>query len=1386
MAVKKHRRPAPLRSTLQLEALEERTLLNNRFVVPAGGDVNNVSTFATLQAALTTSGLVAGDVIQIEPGSAPGSITNADLPALKNLTLQGDPAVNSLSIPQFTLSDAVVVGASQAGFTLRGVNVGLTGAGSLTLNTSASVLNSSLVDLSSSAAVALTFSGHSDVLSGSTFVNDAPLPINTALVLVTPTSGSSNVLTNNSFVANASVDDLLAYHASAAVTVTDQVAGNSFRGRAGSNVGTLLAIGAPLNNTASAAIAGLSITGNTFTDADVDITAILLNQTGPGTTVAHNQINLTGASALNRGIDVVAGGAGTTTSALVSANQINSAGSGTGLEIDLGTAATSVLHLQVQGNDFHSNRIGVAVTAPNGSTAPLASIDLGGGSLGSLGGNNFGSFSSAGPVAGALVLTHVSGGQGTLKAQRNLFAAAPASVVTDPNANVDVSNALTGNAAFVAALFDDVLKRAGDTTSPMDAGGFINSLNAMPPTIAPATVAEEVVDSTEAVGFIVDGLYLDLLGRPSDPGGRSGFVGTLHNGGTVEQVINVMTSSPEYMQRFAADAVFAQSLYMELLGRPGSNAEVAGWVKLLETPAAMGGLTRSMVVSGFLASGEFRGDVVRELYGFPTPAALRVAGLFPNLLHRAAAPSAAEVNGWVNSGMDLLTIEANIAGSGEFFTGGGGNETTAPLGTAPLNRHAPIVPQLAGEGFSTIPLTGPAELNPYGVAFAPANFPTTGTLQPGDLLVANFNDPANVQGTGTTIVRITPTGQRSTFFTSTLLGLDTGLAVLQSGFIVVANVPNVGGLPIPGALQILDSNGNLVKTITDANLLKGPWDLTVNDQGGTVQVFVSNVSGIAGANGTVTRVDLHIAAGVVTVTDMVQIASGYATRTDAAAFVLGPAGLAFNSATGTLYVASQAEKIGGVEVGTIFSVANAGTTTTDGGKGAVVVADVQHLHGPTGLVLAPNGDLITANGDAVNTDPNQPSELVEFTPSGRFVNQFSIDPLNAGGFGLAVTSAGGQVHFAAVNDNQNVVTIWNFVPTFSNPNTFSTIPPTGAAELNPYGVAFVPANFPTTGTLQPGDLLVANFNDPTNTQGTGTTIVRITPTGQRSTFFTSTQLGLATGLAVLQSGFVVVGNVPNIAGVPGQGSLQILDSNGNVVKTLSDANLLDGPWDLAVNDQGNKAQVFVANVSKGVSATAAPNGTVTRIDLTIQGGVLTVQDMVQIGSGYATRTDPAAFVLGPAGLAFDPRTNTLYVASQAQMVGGVEVGTLFAIANASLTSGDHGTGTVVFADTAHLHAPTGLALAPNGDLIIANNDGVNVDPNQPSELLEITTAGQFVAQTSLDPLIDGPFGIAVSTSGGELHIAAVNDNQNTVMVWSFQTGISFPTTFPGSGPSLGF
>ena len=85
-------------------------------------------------------------------------------------------------------------------------------------------------------------------------------------------------------------------------------------------------------------------------------------------------------------------------------------------------------------------------------------------------------------------------------------------------------------------------------------------------------------------------------------------------------------------------------------------------------------------------------------------------------------------------------------------------------------------------------------------------------------------------------------------------------------------------------------------------------------------------------------------------------------------------------------------------------------------------------------------------------------------------------------------------------------------------------------------------------------------------------------------FATSGQIGLDTAVGVLTRGFVVVGNLPVTyppppgSPTPGQGTLQFFDRNGNQVLALSDAALLDSPWDLAINDQGAQAQIFVSNV----------------------------------------------------------------------------------------------------------------------------------------------------------------------------------------------------------------
>jgi hypothetical protein len=209
-------------------------------------------------------------------------------------------------------------------------------------------------------------------------------------------------------------------------------------------------------------------------------------------------------------------------------------------------------------------------------------------------------------------------------------------------------------------------------------------------------------------------------------------------------------------------------------------------------------------------------------------------------------------------------------------------------------------------------------------------------------------------------------------------------------------------------LLVLDKKGDLVDDIPDDG---GPWDLTINDLGSSAQIFVANV-----LTGTVDRFDVDLTNGF-SITSKTKIASGYTHGPSASAFELGPTGLAFNAATDTLYVASTADNA-------IFSIANAATTPAKDGMGSIVYQDPKHLHGPLGLTFAPDGNLISAQGDAINAKTSKSSELVEFTPTGEFVGQFSISKHKPGGaFGVA-SQTGSAPEFAAVNDNTNTVEIW--------------------------------------------------------------------------------------------------------------------------------------------------------------------------------------------------------------------------------------------------------------------------------------------------------------------------------------------------------------------------
>ena len=290
----------------------------------------------------------------------------------------------------------------------------------------------------------------------------------------------------------------------------------------------------------------------------------------------------------------------------------------------------------------------------------------------------------------------------------------------------------------------------------------------------------------------------------------------------------------------------------------------------------------------------------------------------------------------------------------------------------------------------------------------------------------------------------------------------------------------------------------------------------------------------------------------------------------------------------------------------------------------------------------------------------------------------------------------------------------------------STMPDNG--DVNPYGVAVVPRSH---GHLQAGNVLVSNFNDAANIQGTGTTIVQVTPGGQASLFAQiDPQLpgcpggvGLTTALVALRNGWVIVGSLPTqqVNGntvISGSGCLIVLDSQGNVRETFK-GHGINGPWDMTALDLGGITELFVTNVLNGTVAAGGntvDKGTVLRLLITSGPfGAPRLLNVTRIGSGFTERTDPAALVIGPTGVGLGP-DGTLYVADTPN-------NRIAAIPGAAVRLSEDGTGQTVTTGGA-LNSPLGLAIAPNGNILTVNSgDG---------HMVETTPWGTQVAVKTVD------------------------------------------------------
>jgi DNA-binding beta-propeller fold protein YncE len=331
----------------------------------------------------------------------------------------------------------------------------------------------------------------------------------------------------------------------------------------------------------------------------------------------------------------------------------------------------------------------------------------------------------------------------------------------------------------------------------------------------------------------------------------------------------------------------------------------------------------------------------------------------------------------------------------------------------------------------------------------------------------------------------------------------------------------------------------------------------------------------------------------------------------------------------------------------------------------------------------------------------------------------------------------------------------------------SCIPDNG--DQNPYAIIVAPVS---AGSVHAGDVLIDNFNNSYNLQGTGSTIVDYNPSTRKTFLFAKVPdtlpgfrpgVGLTTAMTMLKSGWVIVGDAPSTdgtAGTLGDGCLVVLDSSGRFVETIK-SEKISAPWgNMAVIDNGSSATLFVSNSGFNLGAadkerTIYKKATVLRIELDIpEGKPPVVSSMTVVASGLSERAARDVFLIGPTGLALGRDGTTLYVSDALK-------NRVIAVPNATTRADSAGEGTEVTNDGL-LRRPLAMVMAPNGDLLVTNGKTgqvVEVDPATGKQLY----AQWIDTDRAQTPAGNGDlFGIAVTPTGDGFYY--VEDDMNTLVL----------------------
>jgi len=355
--------------------------------------------------------------------------------------------------------------------------------------------------------------------------------------------------------------------------------------------------------------------------------------------------------------------------------------------------------------------------------------------------------------------------------------------------------------------------------------------------------------------------------------------------------------------------------------------------------------------------------------------------------------------------------------------------------------------------------------------------------------------------------------------------------------------------------------------------------------------------------------------------------------------------------------------------------------------------------------------------------------------------------------------------------------------------TGSTTDPTQG--YNPYGLVVAPA---TAGLITKGDLVVCNFNAGRNpNQGSGMNIVGLHPLAGSTP---STPYPIASSPDLLGCNALTMLPDDSISAAAWASNLNPLVSATGTVGTPFASDTFNDPWGEAfvAATATQPAALYISNAPDN-NGVVAVGGTIDRISLDANGAQTS---FTEIATGFCSGGAPGA-IFGPAGLTYDPASDTLYVvdtssASVIALAGvsaipkdGVVVNGKCAATTPTPVptfSGPSMASARVIAQGSPLNTPLSAALLKNGDLVVGNADIGAPGPSATTNLLiEVSPVlpGGFVGQPlQIDTTTPGAiFGIAATVdAAGNQIIYFNNDNNNAVM----QLGPVAATTGGGPGP----